>query len=421
MQNVLLSIKSAVVPEVAGRSPSVMSTSARGPDTLGSKTLSIALIGPEEYRRKPIASALTGLQGSSVIREYSFYPELDDVPRLLEADYDVIIVELDSNPEYALDLVENICSNSSLTVMVYSAQVYPEMLVRCMRAGAREFLTQPITPASIAEAMVRASVRRPAVQPTKRASGKVLIFAGAKGGSGVTTVASNFAVSLAEESGKSTILIDLNLPLGNAAVDLGVVSSFSTANALQNFNNLDSNFLSKLLVKHSSGLSVLAAPDNYTQVQPTSEAVEKLLSVGRQEFDYLVIDAGSRFGPMAKALFQPGVTVYLVVQVSIAELRNANRLIADLFKVTGVELEVVLNRFTPRTLSIDETSITKALTVPIKWKIPSDYPAIASAQNTATPLVLKDSPVSKIIRQMTASVTGVTDGREKKKRFNLFG
>jgi pilus assembly protein CpaE len=421
MQNVLLSIKSVAVPEVAGRSPSVMSTSARGPDTLGSKTLSIALIGPEEYRRKPIASALTGLQGSSVIKEYSFYPELDDVPRLLEADYDVIIVELDSNPEYALDLVENICSNSSLTVMVYSAQVYPEMLVRCMRAGAREFLTQPITPASIAEAMVRASVRRPAVQPSKRASGKVLIFAGAKGGSGVTTVASNFAVSLAEESGKSTILIDLNLPLGNAAVDLGVVSPFSTVNALQNFNNLDSNFLSKLMVRHSSGLSVLAAPDNYTPVQPTSEAVEKLLSVARQEFDYLVIDAGSRFGPMAKALFQPGVTVYLVVQVSIAELRNANRLVADLFKVTGVELEVVLNRFTPRTLSIDETSITKALTVPIKWKIPSDYQAIASAQNTATPLVLKDSPVSKMIRQMTAAVTGVTDGREKKKRFNLFG
>jgi pilus assembly protein CpaE len=420
MQSTLRSIKLAETSEVARRYPYVMSTSAKGTDMLGSKTLSIALIGPEEYRRKPIASALTGLQGS-IMREFSFYPELDDVPRLLEADYDVIIVELDSNPEYALDLVENICSNSSLTVMVYSAQIYPEMLVRCMRAGAREFLTQPITPASIAEAMVRASVRRPAPHPSKRASGKVLIFAGAKGGSGVTTVASNFAVSLAEESDKSTILIDLNLPLGNAAVDLGITSSFSTVNALQNFNNLDSNFLSKLLVKHSSGLSVLAAPDNYTQVQPSSEAVEKLLSVARQEFDYLVIDAGSRFGPMAKALFQPGVTVYLVVQVSIAELRNSNRLIADLFKVTGVELEVVLNRFTPRSLSIDETSIAKALTVPIKWKIPSDYPATASAQNTATPLMLKDSPISKIIRQMTASVTGLTEGREKKKRFNLFG
>ena len=49
----------------------------------------------------------------------------------------------------------------------------------------------------------------------------------------------------------------------------------------------------------------------------------------------------------------------------------------------------MLNRFAPRTLSIDEASIKKALTVPIKWKIPSDYPATASAQNTAIPLVVK--------------------------------
>ena len=186
------------------------------------------------------------------------------MPRLLEAEYDVVIVELDSNPEYALDLVENICGSSSVTVMVYSEQVYPEMLVRCMRAGAREFLTQPITPSSIAEAMVRASVRRPAVRRQRKMAGKLLVFAGAKGGSGVTTVASNFAVSLARESGQSTVLIDLNLPLGNAALDLGLTPQYSTVNALLNFNRLDSNYLSTLLVKHSSGLSVLAAPDKYT-------------------------------------------------------------------------------------------------------------------------------------------------------------
>ena len=174
----------------------MMSTSAKDPDAVSGKVLSIALIGPQEFRRKPIASALAELQGSST-REFSAYPELDDVPRLLEANYDVIIVELDTNAEYALELVENICASSSLTVMVYSTQIFPEMLVRCMRAGAREFLTQPVTAASIAEAMVRASVRRPTIRPAKKTNGKVMVFVGAKGGSGVTTVASNFAVSLA--------------------------------------------------------------------------------------------------------------------------------------------------------------------------------------------------------------------------------
>lgn len=395
------------------------STSSNTPDVLGSTVLSVALISPADLRRKAIVSALANVHGSTT-REFPDYPEMDDVSRLLESDYDVIIVELDSNPEYALELVENICGNSSVTVMVYSEQVFPEMLVRCMRAGAREFLTQPITASTIAEAMVRASVRRPASRPAKKSTGKMLIFVGAKGGSGVTTVASNFAVSLAQESGRSTVLIDLNHPFGNAALDLGLTPQYSTSNALTNFHRLDSNYLSTLLVKHRSGLSVLAAPDKYSNGPISEEAVEKLLSVTRNDFDYVVVDAGSRFDSMGKALFEPGATVYLVVQVSISELRNANRLISELFKSNGVKVEIVLNRFMPRALSVDEASITKALTMPATWKIPGDYPAARSAQNTATPLALEDSPISRVIRQMTRAALGTVESPEKKKRFTLF-
>lgn len=395
------------------------SISSKPPDALGSNVLSVALIGPGEGRRKSIATALATLQGSTT-REFAFYPEMDDVARLLEAEYDVIIVELDNNPEYALELVENICGNSSVTVMVYSEQVFPEMLVRCMRAGAREFLTQPITATTIAEAMVRASVRRPAARSVKKQTGKLLVFVGAKGGSGVTTIASNFAVSLAQESGHSTALIDLNLPLGNAALDLGLTPQYSTANALLNFERLDSNYLSTLLTKHSSGLSVLAAPDKFATTHATNEAVERLLTITRQDFDYVVVDAGARFDLISKSLFEPGATVYLVLQVGISELRNANRLISELFKSSSVKLEIVLNRFMPRTLSVDEASITKALTLPPTWKIPGDYPAARSAQNTATPLVLEDSPISRVIRQMSKAACGSTEQPEKKKRFNLF-
>ena len=146
--------------QTAGSDDFVMPTTTQDPDALGTNVLSVALIGPEEQRRKAIANALTGPQ-ASVTREYSSYPELDDLPKLLEEDYDVVIVDLDSNPEHALDLVENICGNSSATVIVYSANANSEMLVRCMRAGAREYLTEPFAASTVAEAMVRASVRRP--------------------------------------------------------------------------------------------------------------------------------------------------------------------------------------------------------------------------------------------------------------------
>lgn len=398
----------------------VTSAFTQSPDSLDAHVLSIALVGPDAQRRNAVAMALAGSQ-TNVTHELNSYPDLDDVAKLLESRYDVIIVDLDSDPELALDLVEHICGNSSITVMVYSMQNDSELLVRCMRAGAREFLIEPIASSTIAEALVRASVRRPSTRLQKKTQGKLLVFTGSKGGSGVTTIASNFAISLAQESGRNTLLLDLDLPLGDVALDLGIVAQFSTVNALQNISRLDPNFLAKLLTKHSSGLSVLSAPDKYTPIHASEEAIEKLLTVARQDFDYVVIDAGSSVGSTYKALLEGAATVYLITQISITDLRNSNRLISEFFTPQGPKLEIVLNRFTPNALGIDEENITKALTLPATWKISSDYQTVRRAQNTATPLALGDSSIAKVIRQMARTACGLPAVPEKKKRFNLFG
>ena len=389
------------------------------PDSLGSDVLTIALIGPDEGRRKAAASALAGAQGGD-IREFSTYPpSLDDVPKLLEQRYDVIIIDLDSHPEYALELVESICANGTATVMVYSMKADSELLVRCMRAGAREFLTLPFTQSTVAEALVRASARRPTARPAKKTGGRLMAFLGAKGGDGVTTLACNFAVSMAQESSQSTLLIDLDLPLGDAALNLGVVAEYSTINALQNAARLDSSFLSKLLVKHSSGVSVLAAPGKFPQFPATNDAVDRLLAVARQDFENVVIDMGSRLDLMGTSLFKEGSTVYLVIQAGIAGLRNSNRLISQYFATGIPKLEIVLNRYEPRTMGVAEDQITKALTRPAQWKIPNDYNAVRRMQTTAIPLALEDSPISRLIRQMTRSECGLPAIPEKKTGFSL--
>lgn len=396
-----------------------MSAYTQQTDTLGANLLTVALIGPEEARRRDLAVAIAGPQ-ATVSKEFREYPSLDDVPQLVEAGYNIIIIELDSNPEQALDLVEHIVSRSSITVMVYSSRADSELLVRCMRAGAREFLTPPFTQGAVVEALVRASVRRPtAARPTNKALGRLMVFTGAKGGSGVTTIATNFAVALANESAQGTLLIDLDLPLGAAALDLGITAPFSTVDAIQNAGRLDSNFLSRLLTKHNSGLSVLSAPDKYSSFTVPEEPLEKLLTAARQDFEYVIVDAGSTVGPTYTALIDAATTVYLVTQVSISELRNSNRIVAEFFATRASKLQIVLNRFTPRSLVIDEESITKALTLPPTWKIPSDYPVVRQAQNSATPFALGDSSIASVIRQMARTACGLSAAPEKKKRFGL--
>jgi len=400
-------------------SPTYFETSS--PDSIGSGALSIALIGPDERRRNEAAAALLLCDGAEV-REYTAYPaSLDDVPRLLEQRNDVIIIDLDSNPEFALELVESICANGSATVMVFSSKPDPDLLVRCMRAGAREFLTPPFERSKMAEALVRASSRRSVTRLPRKTGGRLLVFLGAKGGAGVTTLACNFAVSLAQESGQSTLLIDLDLPLGDAALNLGIVTEYSTINALQDAGRLDGSFLNKLLTKHSSGVSVLAAPGKFPQFHATNEAIDKRMTVARQEFDNVVVDVGSRLDLTDTVLFKDAFTIYLVTQAGIPELRNSNRLISQFFTVGSPKLEIVINRYEPRSMGVSDETITKALTRPSNWKIPNDYAAVRQMQNTATPLALGDSPIARLIKQMATSICGVRAAQTKKKGFKLFG
>jgi pilus assembly protein CpaE len=378
--------------------------------------LSVALIGPHEQRRKAIAAAL--LERSAVtISEFSSYPaDLENLPRALEERCQVIIVDADSSPDVAFRLAEAICSRGRATVMAYSAEADVKLAIRFMRIGVSEFFTFPFDSTEIAEALRRSSARQQAVRQETHTSSKVCVFLGTKGGCGVTAIASNFAIILAQESERNTLLIDLGLPLGDAAINLGMQAEFSVSNALHDTNRLDSSILHTLVTTHSSGLDVLAAPNDFrTSHEPDDESINKLLDVARKSYDYIVVDAGSRIDLFESALFEDQVIVYLVTQVGISELRNANRMISHFFSRRTDNLQIVLNRYKPATLLFDDKHIEKALTRPAEWKIPDDWTSARRTQNTATPMALADAPISQAIRQMARIACGLSADREEKK------
>jgi pilus assembly protein CpaE len=384
------------------------------------KVLSIAVISPNDQRRKAAMTELDGCH-TGPIREFTAsYPALNDVEKVIGHNYDVVLVDLDSDQEYALELVHTICSQELALAMVYSAKAEPDLLVRCMRAGARELLKLPFSCGEMSEALYRASALLYSDSPTKKAAGKLLVFLGAKGGSGATTLACNFAVSLVREQEQKTILIDLNLPLGDAALSLGLRAEHSIADAFQNISRLDSHFLSTLLVRHDSGLYLLAAPHELAPTFVSIDAIDKLLAVARQEFDYVVVDAGSRLDLQSKHMLDDSATIYLVTQAGVPELRNSHRLLSQLGAVDSPKVEVVLNRYDARSMNIDEEHITKALNRPVNWRIPNNYAAVRRMQNTAAPLSEEGEQISRVIRQMTDSVCGRPSVPEKKKGFSFF-
>jgi len=407
-----------------------MTASSQSSPAASVDLLSIAVVGPDEERRKAVVRAVEETAAGScrnaerpgmVVEEFCSYPyELRDPAKMLEQRFDVVFVDLDSDTEYALELVEGLSLSNATTVMVYSAQADRNLVIRCMRAGAREFLNLPLGAGDMPGALARLSVHDPAMRRAKGIGKRLFVFLGAKGGCGVTTVATSFAIALAQESGQSTLLIDLGLPLGDAAIQLGMACDYSTANALEDWLRLDGNFLNSLLAEHRSGLHILAAPGEFPRTQPPLEAYGKLLAVARQSFQYVVADIGTRMDLRDSALFDESAWQYLVTQVGISELRNANRLITQSFVKHSHKLQIVLNRYAPHALGFDVSHVAQALTRSVDWKIPDDGRTGRDAPLAAARLADENSPIFQMIKQMARNASGLPAAGEKKRSFSLF-
>ncbi len=120
------------------------STNAQSPqaEQNASKGMSVALIGPNDAHRKIVARALASSQGRKV-HEFIDYPgNLNDLPSMVEQSFDVVLVDVDTDESYALQIIEKLAEIGQ-PVMAYSARTDQELLMSCMRAGARDFLPLP--------------------------------------------------------------------------------------------------------------------------------------------------------------------------------------------------------------------------------------------------------------------------------------
>lgn len=392
------------------------------PDPATSSPLSAVLIVPDERRRTALRSALV-ITPTSVVREMSSYPSAGGRGELAGIDCDVAIVDLDSNTASAVDTVEDLCArNPNITVMACSGRNDAALLQRVMQAGAREFLLEPLTAEAVSAAISRALSRRPR---QVRGAGKTLVFVPAKGGVGATTLAANFAMALTKESEARVVVVDTDFQLGEVALGLGMTATFSVVDALRNLDRLDWDFLSTLLIRHRSGLSVLAAPEEYSFFQlPDFEGAARLFRILREHFDYVVVDAGTNHGNLQETLFELADTLYLITELTLPSLRNSHRMISWLSSCNAhAKLEVVLNRYNSRHGDIDEASAVKALGRPVNWRVPNGYAAARSAQDNGVPLALESSPITKALVQMAKAACGKPLNPEKKpgRGFSFFG
>ena len=385
-----------------------------------SNFLSVALIVPDPRRRRSLHSAITGGFRHAIVREFADKMTLGDLSSFARLGCDVAIVDQDEDIDHAVRVIETIGQhNPATTVMACSASGDLTLVRRSMQAGARDFLSEPVSPETVRTAFDHISSRRNFPQT---APGKLFVFAPSKRGVGVTSVATNFAVALARESGARVGIVDMDLQLGDVALGLGLTTTCSVVDALRNPTRLDRDFLATLLIRHDSGLDVLSSPKDFSFGPiPNRAASDRVFEFLRQQFDYLVVDAGPCNTAIQEWLFEIADKLYMVTDLSFPAIRNAHRMTSYLSAKNGLRnLEVVLNRCDAAQGEIVEEHLNKAIGRPADWKIPHGRNAAVHARNKGVPMVMENSPVSAALGRMAKAACGKPLTTPKPSRFFSF-
>jgi pilus assembly protein CpaE len=354
-----------------------------------SNVLRLAIVDPNDSSRNALKTMLLGMEMVWLEAECSRYEFFGDV--IAQTHPEMAVVAMDASPEKALDLVGKLSQSApECNVLVVSSSTDGNLILRAMRAGAKEFLPQPIRIEDLLGALSRMDERRGSKNKTKSRSCTVVAICGATGGVGTTSLAVNLGCALARDPDNTVALVDLDLCLGDADVFLDTIPDYTLVDVAQNVTRLDFSLLKRSLTKHSSGLYLLPRPvqmEDIQLIQP--DDVHRVIGLLKATFTHLVFDLSKSYSAIDMVALKSANHVLLVTQMDLPCLRNVVRLLMSFGEMEDVadKLKIVVNRVG---LDDNQISLKKAQETigrEVFWQLPNDYRTMVEVRNNGVPLV----------------------------------
>jgi pilus assembly protein CpaE len=286
-----------------------------------------------------------------------------------------------------------------------------EFVLQIIRAGAMEFVRRPIDHRELVAALDK--LGRFKGRSAQRQPGRVTAVFSAKGGLGVTTLAVNLAVCFAENSTKSTLLVELDTRHSDVVTFLDLRPRYSILDVFDSIDRMDESLLQGLMVKHGSGLWVLPGPSRIERGHVAGDQVQAGIELLRGHFDQIVLDLRHDLDPGTIAALEAAETVLFLTTLNVSALRSSAAALAA-FRHLGLDMKkvkvVVMRDGTGEDVTVKH--VRETLGVPVYWKTPSEYPSVVGSINNGRPVV-SEAPRSKFaknVRELSDMLLG--DGRE---------
>ena len=249
--------------------------------------------------------------------------------------------------------------------------------------------------------------------------GHIVTVFSPKGGTGKTVTATNLATALAKNEKKRTLLIDLDLQFGDAAIMLGVEPEKTIYDLVVAPGELDTEKLAGYTTRHACGLDVLPAPLRPEDAELVTEVkITRLLEVARESYDVIVVDTSPFFHGPRLATLDRSDELLVLCGLDVPTLKNVKLSLhtLDLLSFPGHKIRYVLNRSNSK-VGMKKSEVEGALGVKIDFEVPSDR-AVPLAVNRGIPVILADpgSDFSKALRSMAKGLLRPREQASVKRR-----
>ncbi len=283
-------------------------------------------------------------------------------------------------------------------------------VLKCVRAGAQEFLARPVDSGEAKQAIERLMRVTAAGAST---AGKIIAVFSNKGGTGTSTLAVNLAVELAQVTGQGVALADFDSQAGEVSLFLNLQPTRTIADLVTGQGKIDSAVVQAALVKHPSGVYVLCEPERPEQTESiTGTRVHDILGQLTSSFPYVVCDLSHSFNDVSLEVFDGARHILVVTLLNLPAIRSARRCL-DVFRQLNYlrdedKVRLVINRYLP-SRDIDVSQLEETLHYPVYWKVPNDYATVIDAVNSGLPVheVNADSEVARSLRGLAADIAGL--------------
>ena len=371
------------------------------------RTLTFIALCKDAADYKEMSHALSNHAGCSLLTISDDTEQVFTETRRLHPS--AVIVNLAHMGELALKLVQRIvteCPNTA--VICASRDSTPDLILKSMRAGARDFIRLPIIPDELNTVVDRTAqfAEEHANNEPKKGGRAIAVFS-SKGGCGTSLIATNLA--LLQKS--PTVLVDLNLQSGDLELLLGLKPKFSLADVVENRERLDDALLASYITPHSKNLSLLAAPikaETAEDIEP--KHIYEILELLRHRYEYVILDTPHSFDSTTISALDHADQILVVLTLEIHAIRSTRRAM-DIFDRLGYprrKVKIVVNRYS-KNIELDQKQVENFLGERVAGFIGSDYKAAVNSINLGQPLVTS-APGSKVTADLQSLAATLFDG-----------